>query len=82
MTYGEITTRVIDAHTAHPDYTANDLAFHLGMKPGTVRGIAARARLTLPSENLKQFLLKAAAERKPFVRRPYAGKSDGDNNKW
>lgn len=82
MTYGEITTRVINAHVAHPDYTANDLAFHLRMKHGTVRGIAARARLTLPSENLKQFLLKAAAERKPHKRVPYAGKSPNDGREW
>lgn len=72
--YGWITNMVVQAHIDHPGWTARDLGYHLGMKPGTIRGIVARARITLPSEHLKRIREAEKYQRKPFRKIGYAGK--------
>lgn len=40
--------RVREAHTAHPDFTAKELAFHLGMDELNLRAVASQIGLKLP----------------------------------
>lgn len=80
MTYGETTTLIVQSTIDHPTWTANDHALHLGISPASVRGVASKLSIVLPSERLKLAQERAARvglAKKPFRKVGYAGKPKG-----
>jgi len=68
---------ILDAHIAHPEWTAGAISSATGIPTNTVRSIVGRIGITLPSEHLARQRLREAIGgrlRKPFKRISYAGK--------
>lgn len=80
MTHGRITLLIIDTIAAHPDWTASDIAQLLDMHPASVRGVASKLHITIPSEHLKRArerTARVALVKKPFRKVAYCGKPKG-----
>lgn len=77
MTYGAVTVSIVNAHLEHPEWTAMDIAEFLALNPNTVRSLAGRAQINLPTEAFRRKW--ARKERvsgyvRPYKKPPYAGK--------